>query len=56
VEEHHQDVVLVLGRVDGATEGIASLPQDGVDLVLGDGGGAGVVIDGHRGSYFTFDI
>ncbi len=33
-EEHDQDVVLVLGGVDGAAKGVAGFPKDGVDLVL----------------------
>ena len=35
-EQHHQDVVLVLGRVHRAAKGVARPPQDGVDLVLAD--------------------
>ena len=34
-EEEHKDVILVLGAVDGATEGVAGAPEGGVDLVLG---------------------
>ena len=34
-EQHHQDVVLILGRIDGATEGVARCPGGLVDLLLG---------------------
>ena len=32
-----QDVILVLGRVHGATERVTGFPEDDVDFVLGDG-------------------
>ncbi len=35
-KEHHQDVVLVLGGVNRATEGVAGFPQDAVDRFLFD--------------------
>jgi len=35
-EEHHQNVVLVFGRVSGTTEGIACCPEDSDNLVLRD--------------------
>ena len=35
-EQHHQDVVLVLGGVQSPPEGIARLPEYVVDLFLGD--------------------
>ena len=38
-EQHHQDVVLILGRIDRSAEGVAGLPGSRVDLVLGDFGG-----------------
>jgi hypothetical protein len=37
-EQHHQDVVLVLGWVDSAAKGITRPPEDGVDFVLIDDG------------------
>ena len=36
--QQDQDVILVLGGVDGAAKGVAGPPQDGIDLVLGDRG------------------
>src|SRR5690606_15600603 len=35
-EQRHQDVVLVLRRVDGAAEGVAGGPGGLVDLLLGE--------------------
>ena len=35
-EEHHQDIVLVLGRVHRAAEGVTRAPEDLVDFVLVD--------------------
>jgi hypothetical protein len=35
-EEHDQDVVLLLAGIDGAPEGVARFPKDGVDFVLVD--------------------
>ena len=35
-EQHHQDVILVFGRVHGAAERVTGFPEDAVDFVLKD--------------------
>jgi len=49
-EQHHEDVVLVVRRIEAATEGIAGTPRDVVDLVLIDVGhgrkGSGLRLEG----------
>jgi hypothetical protein len=38
-EEHDEDVVFVLGGVNGTAEGVTRFPEDAVDFVLVDGYG-----------------
>jgi hypothetical protein len=42
LEKYHPDVVLVLGWFYGSAKGVTGFPEDGVNFVLGDGGGEGM--------------